>query len=222
MFARIASVYDLMNTVMSAGLHRRWRQRAAAFTGLSKGGRALDVATGTGDFAFELAKLVGPTGTVVGCDFAAPMLERAWAKAAKGGFGNVRFELADGLALPYPDGSFDAATVGFGVRNYADLGAGLRELVRVVRSGGKVVILELTPPQQGLLARFYNLWFDRLVPLIGSLSPLPEAYTYLPRSVRSFLPPQELAAALAQSGLVEVEGVVMAGGIVTVCAGRVP
>jgi len=222
MFERIASVYDPMNTVMSAGLHRRWRRRAAQLTGLGAGQRALDVATGTGDFAFELARLVGPSGEVVGCDFAAAMLERARAKASRLGFANVRFELADGLCLPYRTGSFDAATVGFGVRNYADLGRGLAELARVVRSGGKVVVLELTPPQRGLLARFYNLWFDRIVPALGSLSPLPEAYTYLPRSVRSFLTPRQLAAALAAAGLVEVEGIVTAGGIVSICAGRVP
>jgi len=137
-------------------------------------------------------------------------------------YGHATFELADGLSLPYPRDSFDAATVAFGVRNYQDLDRGLGELVRVVRPGGRVVVLELTPPERGLLAHFYSLWFDRLVPVLGAVSPLPEAYTYLPRSVRSFLGPRELAAALWRAGAREVSCLVLAGGIVAICAGTVP
>src|SRR4051794_6581800 len=139
MFDRIAGVYDLMNSVMTAGLHHRWRARAADFAELRPGDRALDVATGTGDLAIELARRVGPTGEVVGSDFSEGMLDRARVKAPQ-----LRWEWADALDLAYPDGGFDAATVGFGARNFADLDRGLAEMARVVRPGGKVVVLEIT------------------------------------------------------------------------------
>src|SRR3954466_12235508 len=131
MFDRIAGVYDLMNSVMTAGLHHRWRERAADMAALSPGARALDVATGTGDLAIELKRRVGPEGEVVGSDFSERMLELARAKAADG-----RFEHGNALELPYEDGTFDAATVGFGARNFIDLAAGLREMARVMRPGG--------------------------------------------------------------------------------------
>src|SRR5450755_4380131 len=147
MFDRIAGVYDLMNTAMTAGLHRHWRERAAELARVGPGSRVLDVATGTGDLAIELARHVSPGGEVVGCDFAEGMLTRARAKAARDG-GDVvpRFEWADALELPYPDDSFDAATVGFGARNFTDLPRGLQEMARVVRPGGRVVVLEITTP----------------------------------------------------------------------------
>src|SRR5215217_4797521 len=141
MFDRIARVYDLMNSVMTAGLHHRWRERAADLAAVRPGDRALDVATGTGDLALELVRRVMPGGEVVGSDFSEGMLEHARRKAA--GVAGVRFEQANALALPYGDGEFAAATVGFGARNFSDLDRGLRELVRVVRPGGRVVILEM-------------------------------------------------------------------------------
>src|SRR5690606_4594098 len=142
MFDRIAGIYDLMNSAMTAGLHHRWRELAAERAELRPGDSALDVCCGTGDLAFALARRVGPEGRVVGCDFAARMLDLARAKAAarSGPESQVRFEWADALALPYDDASFDAVTVGFGVRNLADLERGLAELVRVVKPGGRVVI----------------------------------------------------------------------------------
>src|SRR5215208_503508 len=141
MFDRIAGVYDLMNSVMTAGLHHRWRERAADLAALERGGRALDVACGTGDLAIELARRVGPSGTVVGSDFSEGMLDLARAKSSA-----VRWEWANALELPYPDDSFDAATVGFGARNFADLDRGLAEMARVVRPAGRVVVLEITTP----------------------------------------------------------------------------
>ncbi|HWX75152.1 MAG TPA: ubiquinone/menaquinone biosynthesis methyltransferase, partial [Solirubrobacteraceae bacterium] len=168
MFDRIASVYDLMNTAMTAGLHHRWRARAAELADVAPGSRVLDVATGTGDLALELARRVSPGGEVVGSDFAPAMLARARAKASARAAGVApRFELADALALPYPDDSFDAATVAFGVRNFSDLPAGLAEMARVVRPGGRVVVLEITTPTRAPLSLFYRLWFDRAVPLLG-------------------------------------------------------
>src|SRR5918911_5050505 len=184
MFDRIARVYDLMNSVMTVGLHHAWRERAVDWARVGPGDRVLDVATGTGDLAIALRRRVGADGEVVGCDFSEGMLELARAKA-----GDVRFEHANALALPYADDSFDAATVGFGARNFADLAQGLREMARVVRSGGRVVVLEMTTPERPPLSTFFRLWFDRVVPLIGR----DEAYTYLPSSVKRFPGPEALA-----------------------------
>jgi demethylmenaquinone methyltransferase/2-methoxy-6-polyprenyl-1,4-benzoquinol methylase len=170
MFDRIAGVYDLLNGAMTAGLHHRWRALAAARSGLTPGGSVLDVATGTGDLALELAKLVHPDGRVLGTDFSEAMLERARTKRVRAVNGNVRFEWADAMNLPYPDDAFDAATVGFGARNFSDLSRGLSEMARVVRPGGRVVVLEITTPRRPPLSIFYALWFDRAVPLLGALA----------------------------------------------------
>jgi demethylmenaquinone methyltransferase/2-methoxy-6-polyprenyl-1,4-benzoquinol methylase len=213
MFDRIAGVYDLMNSVMTAGLHHRWRQRAADLAELAPGGRALDVATGTGDLAIELASRVGPSGEVVGSDFSDGMLERARRKAPQ-----LRWEHADALALQYPDDGFDAATVGFGARNFADLDRGLSEMARVVRPGGKVVVLEITTPQKPPLSTFFSLWFDRIVPLMGRFD---DAYTYLPASVKRFPGPEGVGASMARAGLTDVRWVLTAGGIIAIHHGRV-
>ena len=141
MFDRIASRYDLLNSVMSAGLHHRWRERAADRAELAPGGSALDVCCGTGDLTLELAGRVAPDGYVIGCDFSEPMLDLAREKAAGRGIDSVRFEWADALELPYDSGRFDAVTVGFGVRNFADRDRGLKELARVLRPGGRLVVL---------------------------------------------------------------------------------
>jgi demethylmenaquinone methyltransferase/2-methoxy-6-polyprenyl-1,4-benzoquinol methylase len=218
MFDRIAGLYDRMNTVMSAGLHREWRRRAAALTGLSAGGRALDVATGTGDLAFALASLVGPGGEVVGVDFSEPMLARARSKAV--GLPGVRFESANALALPYGDGVFDAATVGFGARNFADLERGLAEMARVVRPGGRVVVLEITTPHRPPLSIFFRFWFDCVVPVLGRLAD-DQAYSYLPSSVKRFPGPEELAGVMWRCGLRRIRYVLTAGGIIALHVGEV-
>ena len=216
MFDRIAAVYDLMNSVMTAGLHHRWRSRAADLAALGPGGRALDVATGTGDLAIELARRVGPSGAVIGSDFSERMLELARAKSAQ-----VHFEPANALALPYEDDSFDAATVGFGARNFSDLPRGLAEMARVVRPGGRVVILEITTPERPPLSWFFEVWFDRVVPLLGRFAGDPDAYTYLPSSVRRFPNARGLGAAMAAVGLVDVRWLLTAGGIIAIHAGTV-
>src|SRR6187399_2548552 len=189
MFDRIAPVYDFMNRAMTAGLDQRWRA-ATARAVVSPGDRVLDSCCGTGDLAIA-AQRAG--GRVTGLDFSERMLERARAKS-----GEVDWIRGDALELPFEDGSFDAATVGFGVRNLEDLEGGLRELRRVLRSGGRVSILEITQPR-GLLRPFYKLWFDGLVPLAGKLLPGGAAYAYLPASVRRFPGPEELAALLYRS-----------------------
>jgi demethylmenaquinone methyltransferase/2-methoxy-6-polyprenyl-1,4-benzoquinol methylase len=214
MFDRIARVYDRMNSVMTAGLHHHWRRRAADLADVGPGDRVLDVATGTGDLAVELARRVGPTGQVVASDFSEEMLAVARAKAPE-----LRFEWANALELPYPTGAFDAATVGFGARNFSDLDRGLAEMARVVRPGGKVVVLEITTPRRPPLSTFYGAWFDTVVPAIGRLAGDSDAYTYLPNSVKRFPGPEELAGRLAAAGLGQVRYILTAGGIIALHVG---
>ena len=210
MFDRIAGVYDVMNTVMTAGLHHRWRERAVDLACVGPGSSALDVATGTGDLAIELASR---GAAVVGSDFSEGMLSRARAKAP-----GLRWEQADAMALPYDDDAFDAATVGFGARNFGDLQRGLSEMARVVRPGGRVVVLEITTPAKPPLSTFFSLWFDRIVPLMGRFD---EAYTYLPSSVKRFPGPPALAESLVRAGCSHVGWVLTAGGIIAIHHGVV-
>jgi demethylmenaquinone methyltransferase/2-methoxy-6-polyprenyl-1,4-benzoquinol methylase len=223
MFDRIAGCYDRMNTVMTAGLHHHWRRRAADLALVGPGSRALDVACGTGDLALELASRVMPGGEVVGVDFAERMLSLARTKASSRGFdgGSLRFEAGNALALPFDDGEFDACTVGFGARNFSDLGRGLCEMARVVRPGGRVVVLEITRPERGALAPFFGLWFDRVVPALGRIAGSAEAYSYLPRSVKRFPGPEELARVMWDCGLVDIRYVLTAGGIIALHMGAV-
>jgi demethylmenaquinone methyltransferase/2-methoxy-6-polyprenyl-1,4-benzoquinol methylase len=215
MFDRIAGRYDLMNSVMSAGTHHRWRERAADLTRLEPGGSALDVCCGTGDLALELAGRVGPGGRVVGLDFSAPMLELAQDKSRDAGV-PVRWVQGNALELPFADGEFDAATVGFGVRNVVDLERGIAQMARVVRPGGRIVILEITTPVRPPLSWFFAVWFDRIVPLLGTLAGDRDAYTYLPNSVRRFPPADELAALMHRAGLYEVRYLILSGGIIAI------
>lgn len=217
MFDRIAGVYDLMNSVMTAGLHHRWRRRAVDLARVGPGDNVLDVASGTGDLAIELAARVGAGGSVIGSDFSEQMLDRARVKAPQ-----LEWVQANALALPYADGRFDAVTVGFGARNFSDLDAGLEEMVRVTRPGGRVVVLEITTPTRPPLSTFFRLWFDRLVPLIGRFAGDPDAYSYLPSSVRRFPDAGTLAQRLSAAGLNEVAYLLTAGGIIAIHSGTKP
>lgn len=219
MFDRIAGVYDLMNRTMTAGLDRSWRRRAADLAELRPGQSALDVCCGTGDLVFELAERVQPAGSVIGCDFSERMLDRAREKGRERGAVGARFEWADVLDLPYADDRFDAVTVGFGVRNLADLDRGLAEMARVLKPGGRMVILEITQPRRPPLSTFFGFWFDRVVPLLGRLAGDSEAYSYLPESVRSFPPPAELAAKMAAVGVSGIRYRILAGGIISLHSG---
>jgi len=203
MFDRIAPVYDVMNRVMTAGLDQRWRRRAVE-AAVQRGDRVLDACCGTGDLAVAAVRA---GATVVGLDFSERMLERARRKSA-----DVEWVRGDVLDLPFGDGSFDAATVGFGVRNVADLERALHELRRVLRPGGRLAILEITRPR-GVLKPFFSLWFDRIVPLLGKVLPGGKAYTYLPASVKRFPGAEELVAVLEACGFVDV-GVRLFGGTI--------
>jgi len=210
MFDRIAPVYDLMNRVMTAGLDQRWR-RATVAAVVRPGDRVLDACCGTGDLA--VAVLKAGAGEVVGLDFSPRMLERARAKQQL-----VTWVEGDVTAMPFEDGRFDSATVGFGVRNVPELSGALAELGRVLKPGGRLGILEITTPT-GILAPFYRLWFDRVVPLLGKLLKGGSAYTYLPASVRRFPGPEELKTMLEQAGFEQVAYRTFAGGIVALHTG---
>jgi len=209
MFDRIAPVYDAMNRLMTAGLDQKWR-RATVEAVVRPGDKVLDSCCGTGALAVAVA---AAGGKVTGVDFSKPMLERARRKAPK-----IDWIEGDALALPFEDGSFDAATVGFGVRNLSDLGAGLRELRRVLRPSGRVAILEITRPQ-GLLAPFYRFWFDGVIPVAGKVLPGGSAYAYLPASVKRFPDPQGLAKLLDEAGFDDIRWRLFAGGIVALHTG---
>jgi demethylmenaquinone methyltransferase / 2-methoxy-6-polyprenyl-1,4-benzoquinol methylase len=204
MFDRIAPVYDVMNRVMTAGLDRRWRKLAVKEV-VWPGDRVLDACCGTGDLAIAAERR---GGRVVGLDFSEPMLERARRKS-----GTIEWVQGDALALPFGEGAFDAATVGFGVRNLEDLEGGLEELCRVLRPGGRVAVLEITRPR-GILRPFFRLWFDVLVPLAGKVLPGGKAYTYLPASVRRFPGPEDLSALLEEAGFETVRYRLLGGGSV--------
>jgi len=209
MFDRISPVYDAMNHAMTVGLDRRWR-RLAAEAVVGPGDAVLDACCGTGDLALA-AERAG--GKVTGVDFSERMLERARAKSQ-----TVEWVHADVTALPFEDASFDAVTVGFGIRNVPDLEAGLAELGRVLRPGGRIACLEITRPS-GILRPFFRLWFDGLVPLAGKILPGGGAYSYLPASVRRFPGPSDLRTAFERAGFEGVGWKLMGGGIVALHVG---
>jgi demethylmenaquinone methyltransferase/2-methoxy-6-polyprenyl-1,4-benzoquinol methylase len=212
MFDRIAPVYDAMNRIMTLGLDLRWR-RLAAESAVRPGDRALDAACGTGDLA--VADVKAGASRVTGLDFSPRMLERARRKAPA-----IEWVQGDMLALPFADETFDAATVGFGVRNVEDLELALRELHRVLRPGGRVAILEITQPR-GALRPFFSLWFDRVVPLLGKVLPGGSAYTYLPASVKRFPTAERLAELMQDVGFADVRVKLLAGSIVALHTGQV-
>jgi demethylmenaquinone methyltransferase/2-methoxy-6-polyprenyl-1,4-benzoquinol methylase len=200
MFGAIADRYDLMNRLMTMGRDQRWREQAVEVSGLSPGDWALDVATGTGDLAFLLAGAVGQEGRVVGVDFTPQMLRLARQKAIRKGL-EVQFRAADAQDLPFTEGTFRAVTCGFGLRNFEDRQKGLNEMARVTGSGGRVVILELTPPQNVLARRYMN----EVIPRMGQvLARARDAYTYLPESAEEFPQPRELGVMMQRAGLRKV------------------
>jgi demethylmenaquinone methyltransferase/2-methoxy-6-polyprenyl-1,4-benzoquinol methylase len=215
MFDRIAGRYDLMNTMMTAGLNRLWNRKVVGATRLGPGGRALDLACGTGSLTRDLAKKVGPEGYVLGVDFSSEMLRAA--RPAP----NVEYRLGDATDLEgVSSGAFDAATIAYGARNIPDLDALFSEMARTLRPGGVAVCLEIARPEGRLFSAFYGVWFDRIVPKLGGLvAGDPSAYSYLPESVKEFVAPSELADIIGRNGLQDVTWERVAGGIITLHRG---
>jgi len=212
MFGEIAPRYDLLNRLLSLNIDQRWRRRAVAWS--QPRGPVLDVCTGTGDLAAAFVKATGEP--VVGVDFCAPMLRCGKDKTA---CREVRFARGDALRLPLPSDRFDVVSVAFGIRNVADLDAGLRELVRVARPGGRIAILEFTMPRRALLGALYRFYFGRVLPFVGNLVSGSRAYTYLNRSVLEWTGEQELAQRLREAGCSHVEVLPLSFGIAAVHLG---
>jgi demethylmenaquinone methyltransferase/2-methoxy-6-polyprenyl-1,4-benzoquinol methylase len=217
MFDRIAHVYDPLNAVISGFQEPRWRRRLVAASGARPGMAVLDVATGTGAVARDLARRVGPNGSIVGVDISLGMVERARRRA--GTPPNIGYEIGDALALPFDDGAFDAATIAFGMRNLPDYELGFREMSRVVRPGGVVACLEIARPRS-LVGRVGRAWFEAVVPRIGWMLGQGAAYAYLVASVRTYPPPEEIAEIMRRAGLVDVAWIPMTAGMVTLHTGR--
>ena len=220
MFDEIAPVYDRLNTLMTLGADGRWRRAAVAAAGIGPGDRAIDVACGTGKLAAELAEAVGPFGQVLAIDLSLAMIRQG--SEAFRDIVQLRFDRADALALPAPDGAFDAATIAFGLRNLPDYEAGLRELRRVVRPGGRVVCLELTTPRQRLWGRTFTAFFGWMAPLAGRLAGRPAAYRYLPASLDGFPDTDRLAAVMRSAGLIDVSVRRLGFGSIALHVGLVP
>jgi demethylmenaquinone methyltransferase/2-methoxy-6-polyprenyl-1,4-benzoquinol methylase len=216
MFDRVAHRYDLINTVLSGGVDSGWRRRAARETKLSVGGSALDVACGSGRLTAELTRRVGPKGRVVGLDFSAGMLE-----VARRDYPNLEFIEGDALKLPFDDASFDASTIAFGLRNLADPVRGLSEMRRVVKPGGRAVVLEFVRPPQGPVGMGYRLYLKTLLPMIGgAISGDRTAYRYLSDTIDSYRTPDELGDMAFAAGWSDLSFIDLAMGTVGVLSGR--
>ena len=223
LFARIANRYDLMNDLMTGGQHRRWKRRTAKLTAAGLQGKALDIATGTGDLALALARRP-EIQHAVGVDLLPGMIALSRAKAQASGLaGTTSLLLGDAVDLPFPNGAFACATAGFSLRNMPDLRRALAEMVRVVRPGGRVTTLELTPMPNGLKSRLFRWYFHRVVPLVGRVvAGDRSAYTYLPQSVDRFLEADRLAELFRDLGLIEVGYLKLGMGAVTLHWGDRP
>jgi demethylmenaquinone methyltransferase/2-methoxy-6-polyprenyl-1,4-benzoquinol methylase len=221
MFSAIAPRYDLLNRVLSAGRDRAWRRAAIRSTALTPAGRLLDVCTGTADMALEAARQF-PNAEIVGVDFSRPMIAQGMSKVARGHLSDrVHLQVAPAESLPFPNESFDAATVAFGLRNVPDRQRGLREMCRVIRPGGHAVVLEFTTPPGRLFRGVYLWYFHRVLPWIGRVvSGHPSAYSYLPVSVRDFPSPQGLVIWMQEAGFSQVSYRLLTGGIVAIHVGR--
>lgn len=221
MFSDIAPRYDLANSILSLGVHHAWRSLTVKESGARPGGHVLDCATGTGDLALAFKRAVGPTGRVVGTDFNADMLSFAPAKAKRKGL-NVEFEVADAMKLPYADATFDVASISFGIRNVDVPAVALGEMARVVRPGGRVVVLEFGQPN-GLMGLTYRWYSKNIIPFIGGLvTGHREAYEYLPKTAAAFPCREEFLELMKSTGrLVDCRYRSLTGGIAFLYVGTV-
>lgn len=221
MFTAIAPRYDFLNRLLSAGIDRRWRRAAVEATVPPSGGLFLDVATGTADVALEILRRKGGGARVVGADLSEGMIRLGAGKARRAGEeGRLRFVLCPGEALPFRDGAFDSCTIAFGIRNVVDRPRALREMCRVTRPGGRVVVLEFSLPKRKVVRTAYNFYFHRLLPLVGGLFSRRSAYEYLPDSVGAFPSPEEFARMMEEAGCASVETRPLTLGIATLYVGR--
>ena len=225
MFDRIAGRYDLMNRVMTMGIDKRWRAAAIRAAKVDPSTRALDVCCGTGDISFLLAE--AGAEHVTGTDFSPNMLEQARKRQSghrdPAASRRVEFVEGDAMALPFEDDSFDVVTVSFGVRNVEVLSTAFEEFARVARPGARIVCLEITRPKSKLANGFYDVWFDRVVPLLGAIvSRDKAAYTYLPESTKQFPRPPKLAEIMRDAGIADVTWRRFGGGIVALHSGAMP
>lgn len=221
MFNRISGRYDLLNTIMTAGMHYSWRKKATKYLKKSETGMFLDVATGTGDFAFEILNQK-IANKVVGLDFSVEMLNIGQIKSEKRNF-DKKFVpvVADAHELPFADNSFESITIGFGVRNFVDLSTALEELLRVLVPGGNLVILEIVKPEGKIMSRLFPLYFEKITPRIGSIfAGDREAYTYLPQSVSNFLTSTQLAVLMTKKGFKKPVVKKLAFGTVAIVVGQ--
>jgi demethylmenaquinone methyltransferase/2-methoxy-6-polyprenyl-1,4-benzoquinol methylase len=220
MFDRIAPVYDLMNTVMTAGVDARWRAATLRAASLRPGMRVLDVATGTGKLARAAAGEVGPEGEVIGLDASERMLARARGDAPGSGAAPIRWVQGDAMSMPLDDASVDVVTIGFGLRNMPDVDAALAEMSRVLRPGGRLVVLEIAEPRSGIGRALFCTWFRRAIPLLGRLARQGDAYAYLPKSLDRYPPPEDVARRMERAGFHVVRWRWLPTGLATLHVGR--
>lgn len=221
MFSSIAYRYDFLNRLLSFGIDTRWRHFAVNLIKYCEGGRILDIATGTGDMALGIAATTPPSVKIVGIDFCKEMIEIANAKVEKSDYSErITYAIAPCEAIPFPESSFDSVTIAFGIRNLDDRSQGLREIYRVLKTGGRVIILEFSTPRPKPVRSIYNWYFCRLLPIIGGIFSQFDAYRYLPESVLEFPTQEEFKQTLAAAGFIDISHHTLTFGIVTVYIGE--
>ena len=204
MFTAVAPQYDRLNAILSFNQHKSWRRIAVKMAQIKAGDICLDVCTGTGDFAVNIAKVAGKDGRVVASDFCEPMIRNGLAKTLSAPGAPIEMMVANAEYLPYPESIFHVATVGFGIRNVAHIDRAINEMTRVVKPGGKVVILEFNRPQNRLIKPFVDFYLFQILPRIGGILSRKEAYRYLPESMKKFVSRQELTQIMVHSGLTDI------------------